>query len=78
MKSLKRLLSTVILWLLIGGLLVININWGEEFIIYSVAGDAVCAIQPNDKDPEKLIEATPVYPDSLSLLKENSPQPGGL
>lgn len=35
MKSLKKLLSTVILWLLIGGLLIINISWGEGVIIYN-------------------------------------------
>ena len=35
MKSLKRLLSTVILWLLIGGLLIINISWGEGVITYN-------------------------------------------
>lgn len=35
MKSVKRLLSTVILWLLIGGLLIINISWGEGVITYN-------------------------------------------
>ena len=54
MKSLKRLLPTIILGTLIGGLLIMNLCWAEGFIIYSVGGDAVYAIQPNDKKSTKL------------------------
>ena len=56
MKSLKRLLPTIILGTLIGGLLIANLCWAEGFIIYSVGGDAVYAIQPNDMRPVKLME----------------------
>ena len=58
MKSLKRLLPTVILWALIGGLLITNLCWREGFIVYNVPGEAVYTIQPNDAKPTKLIEAT--------------------
>ena len=54
MKSPKRLLPTVILGSLIGGLLITTLCRAEGFIIYSVGGDAVYAIQPNDKKPTKL------------------------
>ena len=56
MKTLKRLLPTIILGALIGGLLITNLCWAEGFITYSVGGDAVYAIQPNDMRAVKLIE----------------------
>ena len=76
MKSPKRLLPTIIIGTLIGGLLVINFCWGEGFIIFSVPGDAVYAIQPNGKKPTKLVEANFARPspDGRLLAVWRQPQ----
>ena len=52
MKPLKRLLPIFLL----GCLLITGQCWAEGFIIYSIGGDAVYAIQPNDMKPMKLVK----------------------
>ena len=73
MKSLKKLLPIV----LFGFLFVTGRCWGEGFIIYSVGGDAVYAIQPNDRKPTKLTVDGPLArpsPDGRLLAVWQHPE----
>lgn len=73
MKSIKRFLSI----LLLGCLFLSGRCWAEGFIIYSVGGDAVYAIQSNDKKPTKLTVDGPLArpsPDGRLLAVWRHPQ----
>ncbi len=73
MKSLKKLLPIV----LFGCLFVTDRCWGEGFIIYSVGGDAIYAIQPNDRKPTKLTVDGPLArpsPDGRLLAVWQHPE----
>ncbi|MDE0088703.1 MAG: hypothetical protein OXU23_23485 [Candidatus Poribacteria bacterium] len=56
MTTSRRILLTVILWSIIGGLLVANLCWAKGYIIYTIGGDGVYAIKTNGTKPTKLID----------------------
>ena len=69
MKSLKRLLSTVILWLLVGGFLVINISWGEGVIIYNYPSLPQKYLEVSHENPHHLSkQSLQVYIAVISVI----------
>ncbi|MCE2402445.1 PD40 domain-containing protein [Candidatus Poribacteria bacterium] len=62
MKSSKRILLTVIFWSVIGCLLIANLSWAKDYIIYTIGGDGVYAIKTNGTKPTKLFDAPAARP----------------
>ena len=62
MKTSRRILLTIILWSLIGGLLVANLCWAKGYIIYTDRGKGVYAIKTNGTKHTKLFDAPAARP----------------
>lgn len=57
-----RLLVTIILWSVIGGLLIVNLCWGKGSILYTIPTDAVYSIGANSTKPKRLFDVIVARP----------------